>query len=354
MLPNIGQRTDRLPAGLKLVRELEAFEGPILAEYRAESRAVYVEKWCAQENAVSRSVLVRSDQRTIAEFLGGRLPMLDLLKNRSDGIGFLIDRANLQTTAVWLVSIAELPRGYLPRPDRLHDESFRPDWDVVPQSYLVDVDDWDVKMFAAIERNYLNAASFAYHTKPGTQRELPRNILDFRYDGGYSVMHAFNAIRDLVPVEARARPTAVAASSPGVLTLDTPAETSAQLVQAIRALTGSAVAYQAVHDWSRLNMDNVEAVPPAAKEAVERLCRALNVDPGKLYGGADLSEPEAVLVAGKLIAAYYRVLHRVARPTSCVELMGATLDEEPAIPVVDLQEDGPDGSDVRPRKQGMR
>jgi hypothetical protein len=163
--------------------------------------AVYVEKWCTRQDGVSWFLLVRSDQRTIAEFLGGRLPMLDLLNKRSDGIGLLIDRETVQTVAVWLVSIADVPRGYLPRPDRLHDESFRPEWDIVPQSYLIDVYDWDTKMFAVIERDYLNAASFAYHTKPGTQRELPRNILDFRFDGGYSVMHAFNAIRDQVPPE---------------------------------------------------------------------------------------------------------------------------------------------------------
>lgn len=362
MLPNFGQRTDRLPAGLRLVRELEFFEGPILSEYRATgSGSAYVEKWCAHDGGVSRFLLVRSDQRAIAEFLGGRLSMRELLNSRSDGIGLLIDRAGSvapqehhRMPAVWLVSIAELPRGYLPRPERLHDESFRPEWDTVPQSYLVDVDDWDAKMFAAIERNYLNATSFAYHTKPGTDRELPRNILDIRYDGGYSVMHAFNAIRERVPLAARAKPAAVAAASPGVLTIATPAETSAQLVQAVRALSSSVVAYQAVHAWSRLTMDNVEAVPGTASDTVDRLCRALNVDPRKLYAQNGASEVErryATLVAGKLIAAYYRVLHRVVRPIHGAELMGANLDEEPDIPVVDLQEDEPELVELSPRKR---
>lgn len=351
MLPPIGHRTDKPPTGLQFVRDLEAFEGPILSEYRAAERgAVYVEKWCTRQDGVSRSLLVRSDQRSVAEFLGGRLPMLDLLNKRSDGIGLLTDRANAETVAVWLVSIAEVPRGYLPKADRLHDESFRPDWEIVPQSYLVDVYDWDAKMFAVIERDYLNAAAFAYHTKLGTQRELPSNILDFRYDGGYSVMHAFNALRDGVPREDRARAAAVAASSPGVLTIATPAETSAQLVQAIRALPAGAFAYTLVHAWSRLNMDNAEAVPGTARSEIERLCGALNVDPRKLYAqdvwSDSQSEQRAVLVAGKLIAAYYRVLNRAARPTSGVELIGATLDEEPAVSVVDLQEDEPDGREL--------
>lgn len=127
MLPSIGHRTDKLPTGLRFVRDLETFEGPILSEYRAAERgAVYVEKWCTRQDGVSRSLLVRSDQRSVAEFLGGRLSMLDLLSKRSDGIGLLIDRDSVRTVAVWLVSIAEVPPGYLPKPDRLHDEAFRP------------------------------------------------------------------------------------------------------------------------------------------------------------------------------------------------------------------------------------
>jgi hypothetical protein len=114
-----------------------------------------------------------------------------------------------------------------------------------------------------------------------------------------------------------------------VLTIATPAETSAQLIQAIRALPGSAVEYTAVHAWSRLNMDNADAVPSTGRDSVERLCRALDVDPRKLYAHVVWPDPEserrAVLVAGKLIAAYYRVLHRAAKPASNVDANGCPL-----------------------------
>jgi hypothetical protein len=105
-------------------------------------------------------------------------------------------------------------------------------------------------------------------------------------------------------------------------------------------------------------MNNADAVPPTGRDSVERLCRALNVDPRKLYapdaqdGLFDWeSERRAVLIAGKLIAAYYRVLNRAARPAFNIEISGAHLDEEPEVPVVDLQEDEPDVVELNPRKQ---
>jgi len=354
MLPPLGQELETLPRSLQFVRDLESFEGPILSEYRATfGGAVYVEKWCTSEGGISRFLLVRSEERAIAEFLGGRLSMLRLLTERSDGFGFLVDQHRGHTVRVAITPLDPLPKAYLPKPSRYHDEALRPEWGIVPQSYLIDVDDWDAKMFAGIERNYLNATSFAYHTKPGTDRQLPGHILDIRFEGGYSVMHAFNAIRERVPYEARAKASAVSAASPGVLTIATPAETSYQLVQAIRALPGSVAAYQAVHGWSRLSPDNAEEVPPTARENVVRLCRALNVDPGKLYA-ADIpqeNEKDAVLVAGKLIAAYYRVLLRVIKPVPGVEFMGVRLDEEPEIPAVDIQEDEPEVVEIRTRKR---
>lgn len=354
MLPQLGQRLEKLPRRLQFVRDLEAFEGPILSEYRAAyGGAVYVEKWCARADGVSRFLVVRSEERAIAEFLGGRLSMLKLLTERSDGFGFLIDQRQGETVGVSIVPIDILPKPYLPKPTRFHDETLRPEWGVVPQSYLIDVDDWDAKMFAGIERNFLNATSFAYHTKPGTNRELPSHILDIWYDGGYSVMHMFNAIRERVPLEARAKAAAVAAASPGVLTIGTPAETSSQLVQAIRALPESVVAYQAVHAWSRLSPDNADQVPPVARENVERLCRALNVEHRKLYASSIPPEHEkdAVLVAGKLIAAYYRVLLRVIRPLPGVEFMGVTLEHEPEISAVEIQEEEPEVVEIRSRKR---
>lgn len=353
MLPRFGSKLGGgLPRRLTFVRDLEEFEGgAILSEYKATGGAIYVEKFCARDGTDARFMIVRSDQRSVAEFLAGKVTMLALLKEYSDGIGFLIDRCNGDDVAAYIAPLADLPKSYFPIPTRYHDETLRPHWDVVPESYLLD-DEWDAKTFAVIERHYLNAAAFAYHTKPGTNRRFPTGVLRIDFDGGYSVMHAFNAIRETVPPDAQSRSGQISASSPGVLTIDSPAETADRLLTGLRALTRSAVLYRAVHEWSRLSPDNAKDVPTVARENVEKLCAALDVDPAKLYPDHyDANrEKDVVLVAGKLIAAYYRVLLRVVHPVQGAEFTGAKIEEAP-LRAIEVQEDEEEMIEVRGRRR---
>jgi len=130
VLPEIKNRRDRLPREVVWVRELEEFEGPILSEYRAALGSTqYVEKWCARADGVTRSLLVRVDQRAIAEYLGKRRTLLSLLTEPSDGMGHVIDRRKGETVAVYGVYLDDLPPGYLPKPTVFHDEELRPEWD---------------------------------------------------------------------------------------------------------------------------------------------------------------------------------------------------------------------------------
>ena len=124
-----------LPRSIEFVRGLEEFDGPILSEYRAaDGGGCYVEKWCAQEADVSRFLLVRSEWRYIAEFLGRKISMHELLFDNTDGHGFLIDRSGSQIVQVWSAPLAVLPRAYFPTATRFHDEDLRPVWETMSQS----------------------------------------------------------------------------------------------------------------------------------------------------------------------------------------------------------------------------
>lgn len=111
------------------MRELEAFEGPILSELRADGGGIYIEKWCAREGGTTRTLVVRTEPRALAEYLARRVSMLDLLKGPSDGIGFLVDRDRGVEIAVYLVQVMALPERYLPAVDALHDVDLRPAWE---------------------------------------------------------------------------------------------------------------------------------------------------------------------------------------------------------------------------------
>jgi hypothetical protein len=330
MLPSYGSPREGLPRRLNFIRHLEYYEGPILSEYRASAgSAWYIEKWCARDGGINRFLVVRTEQRAVAEYLGGRISMLDLLSIPSDGVGFLVDRKRAEVVGVSLVNLAELPPKYLPTPTALHDESLRPEWDLTPQNFLLDTT-WDAHLLARIERRYLDVFGFAYVTKPGTATEFPRTALDYEYDGGYSLMHAFNRIRAAVPTQYQARSVGVAASSPGVLTIDAPTGTADHLAAALRAVEPSAKIYDVLHQWSRINPKRLarspataRLIPTTARDHLGRLCEFLGVDVEKILPFAQ-PDPLQILVAAKLVASYRRRLLKIVSPDEPgVEFLGA-------------------------------
>jgi hypothetical protein len=249
-------------------------------------------------------------------------------------MGYVIDRRQGDLVAVYGYYLDDLPSDYLPQPNIVHDETLRPDWEAVPQSYLID-QNWDAKLFSDIERINVNAAAFAHFTQPGTTRTFPQGLLRMHYDGGFPIMHVFNGIRSSMPELAKPKTTALAAASPGVLTLESPADTAEMVQRALSALPRSRVAFDAVHNWSRLKPSAAAKVPPVARETLVRLCSLLGVRPEALLQPFNTEEEEkmSLLVAGKLIASYYRMLWRVLQPNPRAEYIGNNIqvDEEPDV-----------------------
>lgn len=125
------------------IHDLEAFEGPILSEYRSDAGNVYVEKWCAmvEKEGVKvggRWLVVRVNAHAIADYVAKKITMLELLVGASDDVGFLVDRVNnvkkepiidqvvTTTERVQAVRVSSLPASYLPKPTARHDDSLRP------------------------------------------------------------------------------------------------------------------------------------------------------------------------------------------------------------------------------------
>lgn len=323
MLPEFPPNIRQLPRPLTFVRDLEAFEGPILSEFRAERGGLYLEKWCARHEETARTLVVRTEQRAVAEYLARRISMLDLLTVPSDGVGFVVDRIGDSMQAVYRVILSTLPEKYLPRPTAYHDESLRPEWDKTPQSFLLDAD-WDADLLAKIERLYGDVFAFNLFTEPGSDHALPGHIFNYDYNRGFPIVQAFNSMRAAVPRELRAKSVGVSASSPGVLTINAENSTAARILAAIYALKRSEKAYDNVHRWSRLRPENAHMLHDGAIDDLRRLCESLNVVVEKVLpalGSRKDAEPREVLVAGKLVAAYYRKLWKLLEPYEGVEFI---------------------------------
>lgn len=341
MLEQFSSTLPALPS-MEFVRDLEAFDGPILTEYRSTTGSGrYLEKWCSCEKGVTRTLIVRTEPRALAEYLDERLSMLELLTGPSDGVGFIVDRRGETVEQVYLVPLANLPPKYLPKPTARHDTSLRPDWEIVPHSFLLGKD-WDASKVATAERHYMEVFGFSFFTQPGKKRAVPNSILTYHYDGGFPIMHAFNRVRTAVPKNAGARSVGVAASSPGVLTIAAPAESAEHLAGALRAVYSSEKSYDNVYAWSRLKPEKAASVrPQAAVPQLQKLCDDLKIDISVLLPKAQAAEPKAVLYAGKLVAAYYRRLCKILEPSDDIEFIGVRVERPEQRPGVeqDSEED---------------
>jgi hypothetical protein len=324
---------------LSRVRDLEAFEGPILTELRAPNNALYLQKWCAYHDGAVRTLVVRSDQRSVAEYLAGRMTMLHLLTRPNDDVGFLVDRARSETKSVRLVQVTTLPAKYLPKPSAMHDESLRPEWDTIPQSFLVDTN-WDAKLLSDLEKHYLTVYAFNFFTDVQSDKLPPEALHTYVLDGGYAYHALFRTLRQSVPKNDNARSIGVAAASPGVLTIAVPATTANQITRALASAAQERTkkAYDVLHDWSRLPPRSAASVPVTAQNDIRRLCEHIHVAADKILPAVE--ESAQILRAGKVVAAYYRALWRLIEPTwEGVEFLAPAVVREVEAPAEDHDDD---------------
>lgn len=305
-MSDLGSSFDR-PPRLTWRRDLEEFEGPILSELRKRSGQPYLEKWCElTPDGSRRSLVVRSEQRAIAEYLSNRRTLLDLITAPNDDVGFVVDRKGGAETFT-LVQVSKLPEQYLPNVNTKHDRDLRPKWSRTPQAFLIET--WNPELVCDLEREYLNAFAFNYFLAEGA----PSPGIDISHgeklDGGFSYPKFLRDLRDRVPDNENAFSEAVAAASPGVLTIDAPAPTAGRLITALRSVATpeTRASYGSVHDWSRLKEDDAQKVPAGALEQCKVFAALLHVDFAKLR--ASLGHASNVLLVGKVLASYFRQLN---------------------------------------------
>ncbi|MBY0315654.1 MAG: hypothetical protein K2Q26_09050 [Bdellovibrionales bacterium] len=326
----IGIKVNALPRQLTFVRTLEEFEYAILSVHKAkEGSGLYIEKLCTSDNNVYRYLIVRTEQRSVAEYLGKKISLLSLLTDASDGGGFLVDRkSDGSILDIHSIRFDQLPKGYLPQKVVFHDESLRPEWKDIPQHFLLET--WDAKLLAIIEKRYKDVYGFSYVAMKGSNEKISGWILDYDYDGGYSYMHAFNRLRNAPPPRLQARSVGVAASSPGVLTIDAPSTVAMFLNQCFLVLPSVGGLYEAVYKWSRLSPAMIEKMPANAIKDLRALCDGLEIrveallpEPSERYTDP-YSNPRCILAAGKLVASFYRRMWKLLDPEKGVEYLSVT------------------------------
>lgn len=328
------------PPDLVRVRILEQHEAPILSELRAEATGdAYLEKWCARIDSTERFLVVRSDLRSVEQYMAKRITMRQLLENGSELGCMLVDRTTgadgVVSEQFWAAWLEDLPESYLPSRDAFHDESLRPAWERTVQSYLLG-DEWTGDLINAIERTYLDVAAFLYCAANDAQYEVefPAAVLSYQYRGGRPVVTAFRELRSSVPPGQRARSVGVVARSPGILSIDAKTNIAEHILRSIAVLDRATVYYDLVQGWAKQDPLKDPVIPQRAEDQLRLLANILSIDLSRLMRASG-----DVHVVGKLLTAYFRRLVRLARPVGDAEFLGV---ERGVVPTAVLTESADD------------
>jgi len=203
-----------LPVALQHVRDLEYFDGPLLAEFRGPDNAVYLYYWCDRDEQANRWLVMSVPRHELAAYLARERPLRSLIQ-KEGGFLFVVDVDDaLQDSGVWLIQSSDLPEEYLPSQESFYSEETPASANVV-EVYVADSSILRDPSF--FPRKYLDAYTFLAWFGPGQKERDLGSALRYRFTTGYVFRTAFETMRRLLPTAQQAELGAISAASPGYM-----------------------------------------------------------------------------------------------------------------------------------------
>jgi hypothetical protein len=223
-------------SGLQRVRDLIYFDGPLLTEYVNSSGDSYLFYWCDCDESANRWMVLRVNEASILRLVNRFVPMDYVIPiGCRDEFVYLIDTppSNTRKPLVKLVSISDIPESY--KPERgAYLETLK----TAKSSRLFSV---------LIEGEFLEGGLSKRQLTdfPGIFRKVYSMIYDlnvlrlpvfanYPWRGGFSSMHFFNWLSNLIPSEDRPRVSAMQFASPGFVKFSLNGGTAEQVTKCIR------------------------------------------------------------------------------------------------------------------------
>jgi hypothetical protein len=213
MNPLPGQSIDVFPiAGLLKIRDLEYYDGPLLSQFKHDRGDHYLYYWCDCDQTANRWMVLRVSETSIIRLLN-RFTPLDYIIPQScqDDFVYFIDLDELGSLlGSALCLIDQIPVDYQPRPGVYLD--YEPARDDRSYSVLIE-GSLTNEQLSEIPSRYTQAYSFLYVANV-LQRGQHQS---FPWRGGFSSMHFYRGLPNLVPAEDRAKVEALQYASPGFI-----------------------------------------------------------------------------------------------------------------------------------------
>lgn len=209
-----GQILQTLPLGdLSWKRDLLYFEGPLLSEFISDKGEVYLKYWCDCDESYNRWMLFKIKEQDRLRLVLGEKSLYEVIKEQPDCFVFISDEGDTDDKYTLLES-TNIPSEYLPSETAYLDiEDYTEDENITS---LVFEDQWDFEELKNVYRKLTQIYDFTFVSNKQPQRlgvSMP-------WQGGFSAVHFYNKIKELIPMTSNGRLNAIHYASPGYMKMN--------------------------------------------------------------------------------------------------------------------------------------
>jgi hypothetical protein len=211
MIELTGQKLPTLPVlGLKKVRDLEYFDGPLLSHFAHEHGDHYLYYWCDSDERVNRWMMLRVNETNIIRLVNRYLPLDQVIPGacQDDFVYFLDLDAQGKVIAVFLTPGNQVPEEYTPEPGAYLDRDLIEE----ERSYPVLIEGpLSLDQLGGIATRYSQAYVLFY----ALQVLKPESFADVPPSGRFAPMHFYRQLFAMLPGEARPAVLSLQYTPPG-------------------------------------------------------------------------------------------------------------------------------------------
>lgn len=237
-------------SGLKHVRDLVYFDGPLLSQYAHSNGDDYLHYWCDCDNDANRWMVLRVSEASVLRLVNRLVPLDYVIPKecKDDFVYFFDQGPDGEIKEVKLVAASKIPEEYVPEPGA-YLEGIEPRRDERSYSVLVE-GGWSVRALGDFPKLFAKVYSILYVLNVLRLSRLE----DYPWRGGFSYMHFFNWTAEQIPSEDRPRVSAMQYASPGFMRFSLHGQTANQVTRCVVEYKNDnelAVAYQELSHYIR-------------------------------------------------------------------------------------------------------
>jgi len=105
------------------VRDIESYEGPLLAEFEDRNGRPYLYKWCDCDDDANRWLVFRTTDEALGGYEAGKKTLRQVLLECPEGYVYVVDldKEGIARSRVKRVWARQLPDDYIPTTDSWHE-----------------------------------------------------------------------------------------------------------------------------------------------------------------------------------------------------------------------------------------